>query len=63
MNYSNPTRIGERFQRMVIGDEDYQATFPFVEQIDHQIVRRLAETGVEVTDYTNRQRVLEFAGL
>jgi hypothetical protein len=118
-------KIGDRFQRMAIGDDDYQATFPFVEQIDHQpvkaikplhlaqnqpskimdhgaawlfrlnelkrrdrlpekvlftvdgpedrhdrrqrafddIVGRLQDTGVEVTNYTNRQRVLEFAGM
>jgi hypothetical protein len=116
-------QISERFQRMVIGDEDYQATFPFVEQIDQRpakaikplhlaqdqpskimehgaawlfrvtelkrrlklpdkvlfavsgpgddderrqgafadIVGRLEDTGVEVTQYADRQRILEFA--
>lgn len=116
-------QLSERFQRMVIGDEDYQATFPFVEQIDQRpakaikplhlaqnqpskimehgatwlfrvtelkrrlklpdrvlfavsgpgddderrqgafadIVGRLEDTGVEVTQYADRQRILEFA--
>lgn len=116
--------LGERFQRLTIGDDDYQATFPFVEQIDdrpakiikplhlaqenpskiidhggtwlfrvdelrrrhklpdkvlfavagpegievahrhnafEEIVGRLKRTGVDVTDYDNRKRVLEFA--
>ncbi|MFD2111303.1 DUF3037 domain-containing protein [Thiorhodococcus fuscus] len=119
----NNARIGDRFQRLTIGDEDYQATFPFVEQIDQKpvkaikplhlaqgqpskimehgaawlfrvnelkhrarlpenvlftvsgpedkderrqraftdIVGRLEDTGVEVTEYVNRQRILEFA--
>jgi hypothetical protein len=116
-------RIGQRFHRMAIGDDEYQATFPFVEQpgdrpikvikplhlaqdkpsriIDHGgtwlfriaelkrrqrlpdkvlftvegpentndrrqhafdgILSRLEETGVEVTDYMNKKRVIEFA--
>lgn len=117
-------QIGQRFQRMAIGDDEYQATFPFVEQrddrpvkvikplhlaqdkpskiIDHggswlfrieelrrrnrlpdkvlftvagpedshdrrqrafeEIVGRfLDDTGVEVVDYMNRERVIEFA--
>ncbi len=115
--------LGERFQRVTVGDEDYQTTFPFVEQVDHQpvkaikplylaqgqptkirehgatwiyrvnelrernklprhllfpvdgpkdqderrqrafedIVERLKETGVEVTEYANRRCILEFA--
>ena len=32
-------KLGERFQRMTIGDEDYQATFPFVEQVDKRPVK------------------------
>ena len=117
-------KLGERFQRMTIGDDDYRASFPFVEQVDDhpvkiikplhlaqdnpskildhggtwlfrldelrrrnklpgkvlftvagpegieddrrrhafdEIVGRLTETGVDVTDYSNRERVLEFA--
>ncbi len=32
-------QIGERFQRMEIGDDEYKATFPFVEQVGHQPVK------------------------
>lgn len=32
-------RIGERFQRIAIGDDEYQATFPFVEQVDNSPVK------------------------
>ena len=32
-------RVGERFQRMTIGDEEYQANFPFVEKIDQKPVK------------------------
>ena len=32
-------KLGERFQRMTIGDEDYQATFPFVERVDNRSVK------------------------
>ncbi len=31
--------LGERFQRMTIGDEEYQANFPFVEKIDRKPVK------------------------
>lgn len=117
-------KIADRFQRLAVGDESYQRTFPFVEQvgdkpvkvikplnlahdqpskiIDHggswivtldalkrrnqlpdqilftidspandtqgkradacnEIVERLQETGVEVIQYANRERVLAFA--
>jgi hypothetical protein len=116
-------QLSERFQRIALGDEDYQATFPFVEQVDQRpvkaikplhlaqekpskiidhgatwlfrvselkqrdrlpdkvlftvsgpenddeprqraftdIVGRLEETGVDVTDYANRQHILDFA--
>ncbi len=117
-------KLSERFQRAAIGDDDYQTSFPFVEQIDNEpvkiikplhlaqdnpskiidhggtwlfrldelrrrnklpkkvlftvagpegleddrrrhafdeIVGRLTETGVDVTDCINRERVLEFA--
>lgn len=33
--------LGERFQSMTIGDENYQARFPFVEQFDHQPVKAI----------------------
>ena len=32
-------QIGERFQRMALGDDEYQATFPFVEQVEDQPVK------------------------
>jgi hypothetical protein len=119
----NQAQIAQRFQRGSVGDDEYQATFPFVEQIGNQaikaikplhlaqdraskildhggtwlfrveelrrrnrlparvmftvagpqttddrrqrafkeIVERLEEARVEVADYSNRERVLEFA--
>ncbi|SNX60802.1 Protein of unknown function [Nitrosomonas ureae] len=31
--------IGERFQRLAVGDDEYEAIFPFVEQIDNRPVK------------------------
>ncbi len=32
-------QIGQRFQRMAIGNDEYQATFPFVEQFDNRPIK------------------------
>ncbi len=31
--------IGERFQRLAVGDDEYEAVFPFVEQVDNRPVK------------------------
>lgn len=31
--------IGERFQRLAVGDDEYEAIFPFVEQVDNKPVK------------------------
>ena len=35
----NQERIADRFQRLPVGDDEYQAIFPFVEQINNQPVK------------------------